>query len=81
MTFITRPKSRTMRARGLFADLGYPVTEMLAHMFARAVEAADFRPSRNGDGTVPAGAHRVRDREEAMARRRRLLADLGVSGH
>ena len=69
-----------MRARGLFADLGYPVTEMLAHimMLARAVEAADFRPSRNGDGTVPAGAHSLRACRGAMARRRRLLFDLNA---
>ena len=35
---------------GRLPILGYPVTKMLAHMLARAVDAVDFRPSRNGDG-------------------------------
>ena len=30
----------------LFAELGFPVTPMLPHILARAVEATDFRPSR-----------------------------------
>ena len=69
------------RRRGQFADLGYPVTKMLAYALARAVEAADFRSSRNGDGTVPAGAHSLRACRGAMARRCGQFADLGVSGH
>jgi hypothetical protein len=40
------------RRRGQFGDLGYPVTKMLAHTLARAVDAADFRLSRNGDGAA-----------------------------
>jgi hypothetical protein len=51
---------------------------MLAHMLAPAVDATDFRPSRNGDGTVPAGAHSLRACRGAMARRRRLLFDLNA---
>ena len=38
------------RRRGQFADLRYPATPMLAHMLARAVDVADFGPSRYGDG-------------------------------
>jgi len=45
-------------------------------MLARAVDAADFRPSRNGDGTVPAGAHSLRACQGAMAVRRGQFADL-----
>ena len=63
---------------GSLPILGYPVTKMLAHMLARAV---DFRPSRNGDGTVPAAAHSLRACRGAIARRRRQFADLGLSGH
>ena len=36
---------------GRLPILGYPVTKMLEHTLARrAVDAVDFRPSRNGDG-------------------------------
>ena len=42
-----------------------------SHMLARAVDTADFRPSRNGDGAVPAGAHSLRESRGAMAVRRR----------
>ena len=63
---------------GRLPILGYPVTKMLAHMLARAVGGPDFRPSRNGDGTVPAGAHSLRACRGAMARRRRLLFDLNA---
>jgi len=56
--------------------LGYPVTKMLAHTLAWAGDAADFRLSRNGDGTVPAAAHSLRACGAAMARRRRLNAYL-----
>ena len=38
------------RRRGQLAVPRYPVTPMLAHMLARAVDGTDFRPSRNGDG-------------------------------
>jgi hypothetical protein len=65
---------------GSLPNLGYPVTKMLAHMLARAVEAADFRPSRNGDGTVPAGAHSLRAYRGAIVRRHGQFADLGPSG-
>jgi hypothetical protein len=30
----------------LFAELGFPVTPVLPHILARAVNASDFRPSR-----------------------------------
>jgi hypothetical protein len=66
---------------GSLLTLGYRVTKMLAHMLAWAVDAVDFRPSRNGDGTVPATVHRVRACQGAMARRRGQFADLGLSGH
>ena len=36
-----------------FADLGSPVTRMLAHMLARAVDAIDFRPSATAAGLCP----------------------------
>ena len=55
---------------GSLLTLGYRVTKMLAHMLAWAVDAVDFRPSRNGDGTVPATVHRVRACQGAMAQRR-----------
>ena len=55
----------------------YPVTKMLAPMLARAVDAADFRLSRNGDGTVRAAAHSLRACGGAMARRRGQFGDLG----
>ena len=61
---------------GSLLILGYPATPMYAHMLARAVDAADFRPSRNGDGTVPAGAHSLRACQGAMAVRRGQFADL-----
>ena len=65
------------RRRGQFADLGYPVTPMLAHKWTRAGGGADFGPSRNGDGTVPAVARSLREYGRAMARRRGQFADLG----
>jgi hypothetical protein len=65
------------RRRGQFGDLGYPVTKMLAHTLVRVVDAADFRPSRNGDGAEAAGAHSLRACEGAIVRRRRLNAYLG----
>ena len=68
-------------AGSLSALLGYPVTTMLGHMLVWAVGAADFRLSRNGDGTVPAAAHSLRACRAAMARRRGQFADLGLSGH
>ena len=64
------------RRRGQFADLRYPATPTLAHMSTRAVDGTDFRPSRNGDGAVPAGAHSLRECGRAMARRRGQFADL-----
>ena len=35
------------RRRRQFADLGYPLTPMLAVVLARAVDGTDFRPSTN----------------------------------
>ena len=65
--------------RGQFCDLGYPVTKMLAHMLARAVDAADFRLSRNGDGAVPAAAYSLRAcRESDGATARAGLLTLGI---
>ncbi len=64
------------RRRGQFSDLGYPVTKMLAHTLARAVDAADFRRSRNGDGAEAAGVHSLRACRGAIVRRRRLNAYL-----
>jgi hypothetical protein len=61
--------------------LGYRVIPMHAPMLAWAVDAADFRPSRNGDGTVPAAAHSLWASRKAFARRRGQFADLGLSGH
>ncbi len=61
---------------GSLPTLGYPVTKMLAHMLARAVDAADFRLSRNGDGAEAAAVHSLRACGGAMARRRRLNAYL-----
>ena len=44
-----------VRRRRLNAYLGFPVTPMLARMFAREVVGTDFRLSRNGDGGRPRG--------------------------
>ena len=60
-----------------FADLGSPVTPMLAHMSARAVDGTDFRASRSGGGREPAAAYSRRECGRAMARRRGQFADLG----
>ena len=65
------------RRRGQVADLGDPVTPTLAHKLMREYDGTDFRPSRNGDGAVPAVAHSLRECGRAMARRRRQFADLG----
>ena len=62
---------------GSLPILGYPVTKMLAHTLAWAGDAADFRLSRNGDGTVRAAAHSLRACGGAMARRRGQFGDLG----
>ena len=62
------------RRRGRFAELRHPVTPMLAHMLARAVDVADFGPSRYGAavmGAAPARAHSLRESRGAMAVRRR----------
>jgi hypothetical protein len=64
------------RRRGQFADLRYPATPTLAHMLTRADNGTDFGPFRNGDGTMPAGAHSLRECGRAMARRRGQFADL-----
>ena len=52
-TVFGRLGKRWRDGAGSLPILGYPVTRMLAHMLARAVDAVDFRPSRIGDGTVP----------------------------
>jgi hypothetical protein len=54
-----------------FADLGSPVTRMLAHMLARAVDGTDFRASRSGGRSEAAAAHSRRECGRTMARRRR----------
>jgi hypothetical protein len=77
-TVCERVGERWRDGAGRLPILGYPVTKMLAHMLAWAVDGPDFRPSRNGDGTVPAGAHSLRACRGAMARRRRLLFDLNA---
>ena len=51
---------------GRLPILGYPVTKMLAHTLVWAVDAADFRLSRNDDGAVPAAAHSLRACGRAM---------------
>ena len=63
--------------RRLHAYLGYPVAPRLARMLAREGDGTDFRPSRNGDGTVPVAAHSLRACRGAMTRRGRLYAYLG----
>ena len=67
------------RRRSLFADFGYPVTIMLAHIVAWAVDGADFRLSRSGSGSGLAAAHGLRECRRAIARRRGLFADFGDS--
>ena len=64
---------------GSLPILGYPVTRMLAHMLARAVDAVDFRPSRIGDGAEAAGSHSLRAYRGAIVRRHGQFADLGSS--
>jgi hypothetical protein len=65
---------------GSLPTLGYSVTKMLAHMLARAVDAADFRLSRNGDGAEATAVHSLRACGGAMTRRRRLNA-CGIRSH
>ena len=67
---------------GRLPDLGYPVTPMLAHMLAWAVDGTDFRPSINGGGSVRAAAHGLRECRGAMAQWRGQVAgpqDFGPS--
>ena len=66
---------------GSLPDLRYPVTPMLAHMLARAVEGTDFRASRSGGGSEPAAAHSLNGCGRAMAQRRGQFAGPSVSGH
>jgi len=56
---------------------GYPVSPRLARMMVWLVDVTDFRPSRNGGGTVPVSAHSMRACRGAMVRRGRLYAYLG----
>jgi hypothetical protein len=65
------------RGHRLFAYLGLPVIPMLAHMLAWLVEVTDFRPSRNGGGTVPAAAYSLRQCRRAMVGRGRQSAYVG----
>ena len=60
-----------------YAYLGYPVAPRLARVLAREGDGTDFRPSRNGDETVPVAAHSLRACRRAILRRRRLYAYLG----
>ena len=76
-TVCERVAERWRDGAGRLPILGYPVTKMLAHTLARAGDAADFRLSRNGDGTVRAAAHSLRACGGAMARRRGQFGDLG----
>ena len=75
-TVCERVAERWRDGAGRLPILGYPVTRMLAHMSAWAVDAADFRLSRNGDGAETAAVHNRRECGRAMARRRRLNAYL-----
>ena len=43
---------------------------------AQAVDATDFRPSRNSGGGVPVAAHSLQECRRAIARRRRQFAHL-----
>jgi hypothetical protein len=78
-TVCERVRERWRDGVGSLPTLGYPVTKMLAHMLAWAVEAANFRPSRNGDGAEAAGAHSLRAYRGAIVRRHGQFADLGSS--
>ena len=60
-----------------FAARGSPVTPMLAHMLAPAVDGTDFRASRSGGGSEAAAAHSRRECGRAMARRRGQFAARG----
>jgi hypothetical protein len=71
-----RVAERWCDGTGSLPTLGYPLTKMLAHMLARAVDAADFRLSRNGDGAEAAAVYSLRACAGAMERRRRLNAYL-----
>ena len=58
------------RRRGQLADLGYPVTPVLARKLAQVMGATDFRRSRSGGRTEPAAARRLRECGRETARRR-----------
>jgi hypothetical protein len=66
---------------GSLPDLGYPITPMLAHMLAWAVDRTDFRASRSGGGSEPAAARSLNGCGRAMAQRRGQCAGPWVSGH
>ena len=79
-TVCERVGDRWRDGAGSLLTLGYRVIPMHAPVLARAVDAADFRPSRNGDGTVPAGAHSLRVWESDGATARAVCRP-SVSGH
>ena len=75
-----RAMARRRRQRSL-PTFGSPVTRMLAHMLARAVDGTDFRASRSGGGSKPAAAHSLNGCGRAMAQRRGQFAGPWISGH
>jgi hypothetical protein len=67
---------------GSLPDLRYPVTPMLAHMLARAVDGTDFRASRSGGGSergCRAQPARVWESDGATARA--VCRTLGIRSH
>ena len=74
-TVCERVGERWRDGAGSLAILGFRSLRCL-HMVVWAVDAADFRLSRNGDGAEAAGAHSLRACGGATARRRRLNAYL-----
>jgi hypothetical protein len=80
-TVCERVGERWRDCAGSLPTLGYPVTKMLACRLARAVDAADSRLSRNGDGAEAAPAQSLRACRGSMARRRGQFADLWFRSH
>ena len=69
----------------LFAELGFPVTPVLPHILARAVNASDFRPSRflfESPRSLPigiiGGGYQLYSRSPIATQSWRLSAVLGV---
>ena len=63
---------------GSLLTIGFRSLRCFAHnatcTYAWEVNVTDSRPSRNGDGTVPAAAHSLRECRGAMVRRRKQFA-------